>query len=93
MALLTGAVLDILRTNSSSKGLQIVHADCLNPKSVTLTVTVAALDDRHSAGLLLLSRAAEMCEVHKYTDVVKIVARITGNSLHEAFDEEERQTG
>jgi hypothetical protein len=93
MALLTGAILDILRTNSSSKGLQIIHADCTNAKSVTLTLMIAALDDGRSAGLSLLARASESCDVHKYADAVTIVSQFTGRSLHRAFDGAARQTG
>jgi hypothetical protein len=86
VSLLTGAVLDILRTNRPSKGMRMLHSERSDDSSVTLTLTLAAFDDRSSAGFLLLTRAAQFCEVRRREDLVQIVARITGLSLRGAFD-------
>jgi hypothetical protein len=87
VSLLTGAVLDILRTNRAAKGMRMLHSECLDDSSVTLTLTVAAFDDRGSAGFSLLTRASQFCEVRRHEDLVRIVARITGRSLRGAFDD------
>ena len=87
ISLLTGAVLDILRTNRPARGMRMLHSESSDDSSVTLTLTVAAFDDRGSAGFLLLTRAAHFCEIRRHEDLVRIVVRITGRSLHAAFDD------
>jgi hypothetical protein len=86
-SLLTGAVLDILRTNRPAKGIRMLQSECSDDASVTLTLSVAAFDDGGSAGFSLLTRASQFCEVRRHEDLIRIVARVTGRSLRGAFDD------
>ena len=86
VSLLTGAVLDILRTNDSSKHVEMVDSECPDDASAILTLTVAKFDEQGSAGFSWLKRASQTCQVRYTGDLVRIVARITGRSLRRAFD-------
>ena len=86
VAVLTGSILDVLRTNAASNTTRMIQFECPDESSVILTLAVAAFDGRGSAGFSLLTRASQFCEVRHGKDLVRIVARFTGWSLRAEFE-------